>query len=255
MGGDVAGGQQAEADDGGAGGGVDDLIDPAGLEPSVEVHVAGIGDAATVFQASEPPLFTGNDLFRGVLVVLNGHHGIPRLEVVGRIGAVHAVGDVLVLDNGVGLEGHDDGAGDGLAVLLGLRSVDAKQARGVGYVVLPAAPDDGVALAHQEAVAGVQGRVRSDVGGAVDVAQGQGLAPVEDVEEQAAVALGRVVGAQDAEVGGELDESLLIAGRELDVGDGLVGRMHGVDGEVGDAIDLGVGANVAEGLAVGEGFL
>ena len=64
-----------------------------------------------------------------------------------------------------------------------------------------------------------------------------------------------IFGAQNAEVGGEFHQPLLVAGSELDVGDGLVGFVHRVDGEVGNAIDLHVGANVAEGLAIGKWFL
>lgn len=85
--------------------------------------------------------------------------------------------------------------------------------------------------------------------------KGQGLAPIEHVEKQPAVALCRIFGAQDAEVGGELHQPLLVARRELDVGDGLVCLMQRVDDEVSNAVDLRVRASIAERLAAGERFL
>ena len=209
--GDVSGGQQAEADYRCASGGIDDLVDLAGLEASLQVDVAGIGDAAAVLHPGKPPLLSRYDMLAGVLVVLHSHHRFPVFQPVGRVGTVHPVGEVLGLDLGIGLEGYDNPAGYGLAVFHRLRRMDAQQAGSVGDVVLPAAPDDGIALPHQEAVAGVQRRVWCDVGSAVDVAQGQGLASIQHVEQQAAITFGRVVRPQNAEIGREFHQPLLVA--------------------------------------------
>ena len=45
-----------------------------------------------------------------------------------------------------------------------------------------------------------------------------------------------------------------LRGSELDVGDGLVGGVQRVDSELSNAVNLRVGAHVAEGLATGEGL-
>ena len=75
--------------------------------------------------------------------------------------------------------------GDGRAVgVQGLGHVGLDQAGGVGgHVVLPAAPDHRVAVAHQEAVAGAQ-----PLAGAVQVGEDGGVAPVNHVEDDAVAA-------------------------------------------------------------------
>jgi len=74
-------------------------------------------------------------------------------------------------------------------------------------------------------------------------------AAVGDLEEEGAVATGRVAGFEDVEVRGELDEALLVARREQEVGDGGVLGQGGVDGEAGLGDDALVGAGGAEGFA------
>ena len=251
----VAGSRQPQPGYGCAGGGVDDLVHLARLESSFQVHVARIGYAPPVFQAGEPPLTARYDLLRGVFIILDGHHRLPVLQVVGRVGPVHPVGQVLRLDHGVGLEGHNNLARHGFAAFQRFRRVDSQQPRRVGDVVLPAAPHHGVALPHQEPVARVQGRVGRNVRCAVDVAQGKGFAPVQHVQQQPPVAFAWIVRAEDAKVRAELDLALGIARGQLDIGDGLVGRMERVNGKVSCPVYLRVRACGAEGLSIGKGTL
>ena len=121
--------------------------------------------------------------------------------------------------------------------------------------MLPTAPDQGVTLAHQETVAGFQRRVRRNVRRAVDVAQGQGLAAVQHVQQQPSVALSGVVRVEDAEVGVELHQPVGIARGQLDVGNGLVGRMKRVNGKVRRPVNLRILARFTKRLPAGKGTL
>ena len=58
---------------------------------------------------------------------------------------------------------------------------------------------------------------------------------------------------QDGEVGGTVDPARCIPWGQLDVGNDLVGRVVWVDGQVDDAVNLPVGAGIAENGAAGEG--
>ena len=254
-GGDVPRGQQAEANYRGVTGFVADAIDLARRKAAVQSDAGGIGEAAAVGgHTGECPLRAGDDGFGAVLVVLNGKDGIPAFQVVGRIGLVVAVGEELRVGGQGGLEGYDDRAGDRGAVgVNGVGDSAAEQAGGVGDVVLPAAPDQGVAGAHQVAVAGMREGFGGRIGGAVEVFEGQFPAPVGDVQQQPAVAVVVVHGLEDAEIGGEFHQAGEVAGGEGDVGDNGVVGMFRVNGEMGEAVNALVGAHRAEGLAVGEG--
>ena len=118
--------------------------------------------------------------------------------------------------------------------------------------MLPAAPSHGVAFTHQKAVARVHRGVRRNLGGAVDVPQGQGFAPVQDIKHHPSIPAGRVHGPQESEIRRKLHQAVSVSRGQADVGDRLVGVIGGIDSEVDSAVQLLVGAHVAEGPASGE---
>ena len=148
-----------------------------------------------------------------------------------------------------------DEAADRLAVVRGDRGAEQEPAVAGQQFADPAAPDDRVAAAEQEAVAGVGSRRRVvAAGGAVEHAQRQLVAAVVDVVEDGAVALGGVFRREEEDVRLELDLAFRVARRQVQIDDGLVARVLRIDGEAGDADELLVGAGVAERLAAGERF-
>jgi hypothetical protein len=149
---------------------------------------------------------------------------------------------------------HQDALADGRAVLHRDREVDREPVVARPDVGAPADPGDHVALAHEEAVAEVlcrrrvvEVRARRRV-----VHQGEGVlvAPVVDLEEQPPVAGRHVDRLQDVHVGRELDLAGGAHGRLVDVEDLRVAGVVGVDGEMGDALQLLIGAGGAERGAV-----
>ncbi len=75
-----------------------------------------------------------------------------------------------------------------------------------------------------------------------------------DFVEDAAVALGRVLGPQDEDVGRVLDLAVGVEWRLVDQGDALVARMLGIDFALGLGDHALVGADLAERRAIGERF-
>src|SRR5581483_121360 len=119
----------------------------------------------------------------------------------------------------------------------------------------PAAPDDGIAAAHEEAIAFDAGLVEVvAAAGEVEVAQEQLVAAIVDVVKRRPVALGRVLGSEDGDVRGELDLALGVARRLVEIDDDLVVGIRGIDGEMGDGRDFLIRARVAERLAAGKGL-
>ena len=104
----VPGRQQPKPGHRSPGGGVDHLVHLARLEPRRQIDVGGVRNAPAVFEAREKPLPARYDLFRSVLVLLDGQHRLPVLQVVGGVSPVHSVGQVLHLGGTIGLEGYDD---------------------------------------------------------------------------------------------------------------------------------------------------
>jgi hypothetical protein len=131
---------------------------------------------------------------------------------------------------------------------LGHRSGHRHPAIGARRVRVPARPDDGVAAAEEEPVAGVLGRL-GIVGrlGGVHEPVGQELpAAVVDLVDQLGAALGRVDGAEDEDVGLVLDHAVRVARRLGEVEDPLVARIGGVELALGGAGDPFIGAGAAE---------
>ena len=76
------------------------------------------------------------------------------------------------------------------------------------------------------------------------------MAAVGDFEEDGAVGVGGIAGAEEIEVGGELDLALSVARSEGEVADEAIGGESGIDGEGDGAGDAFVGAGGAEGAAL-----
>ena len=122
----------------------------------------------------------------------------------------------------------------------------ARQARN------PAAPGDGEAVAHEEAVTRRVGRGERVAGRrVVQQVQHALVAAIVDVVEQRAVALGRIRRPQDVEVRRVFDLAARIARREPDVDDVPVRRMRRIEFAVKAPADTHVGPGGAEGLAAG----
>ena len=180
-------------------------------------------------QTCKRPLVVGNYLGRAVLVFPHHQRRLPVIDVTNRVGLVLAVGQEVSKDNRMRLESDRNLAGNRFAVRVqGFRNVNADQAGCSGrHVVLPTAPNYGVALAHQEAIARPQ-----PLPGAVEIGQYGGVAPVHHVKYDAVAAPRRVFGLQDAEVGDAVRATGGIPGSQLQVGDDLVGRVVGVNCQV-----------------------
>ena len=67
-------------------------------------------------------------------------------------------------------------------------------------VVLPATPGYGIALAHQEAIARLQGLVWRHIRGTVDIAQDRTAPTVQDVEEQTVMTTARLHRPEDTDI-------------------------------------------------------
>jgi hypothetical protein len=120
----------------------------------------------------------------------------------------------------------------------------------VRNIELPPHPHQGIALLHQEAVAeiplgGWVGYHRCAVVVAKDV-----LAPaVEDIEERDAVAAGGIFRSKHVEISRKRHAPVRIARRLVEIDDGLIAGMRGIDREKHLPDDLLVGAGGAERLA------
>ena len=216
----VARRQQAQPDYRGARRRVDHVIDLARHEPCREVDMVGVGNYPPGFQPGERPFLPRDHSRGGIIAVAHQQGRVRVIEIVARIGAVPPVGKQLDLARGAGLETHQKPAGDRTAVPLRLRNLDAHQPVDGRHVVLPAAPHDGVAVAHQEAVARIGRRTGVDRSrDAIEGRQRQAVAAVRHVEQQAMIAAPRVFGGQDADIRGEMHEAIAIARSQVDIGD------------------------------------
>ena len=230
-------------------GAVHDLIDAVRLESAFQVHRAGVRYYRAVLDPAEAPLVARNDFPFVFHPAPNGHHVVGILRVLDLVGPVVPVRErVMVLgapDHEVRPHQPLDG---GTVRVLRDRRVHAHPQRVViGYVPLPAKPEQGESVAHQESVAEVRlGRGGEAALGHVEVAE-HPLAPaVVDLMQQGAPALFHEPGADQMEIGGHLDLPVGVSRRESDVGDDLVGVVFGIEGEMDDPDDLLVGAGEAE---------
>src|SRR5262245_59328209 len=118
---------------------------------------------------------------------------------------------------------------------------------------LPAAPDHGIAVAHQKTIASVGGPGRIDrPQHAVKCRQCQPVAAVRHIEQQAVVAARLVGRRKDTDVSREMHQAVAPALGEIDIGDRAVQPMRWVNGEVCGAVELLVAPDLVEFPTIGE---
>ena len=150
---------------------------------------------------------------------------------------------------GIGLEGHGDLPCEGLTASVdSLRDLYAYQPSRCRHIVLPAAPDHGVALAHQKAIARFEAANRT-----VKIRQHGGVAPIDDIQEQPLVAALERDGLEQADICRTTHQAMRIPWGALQVSDTCVGGMVRVDSEVHRAIQLLVGTYGSKGFTVCKG--
>ena len=129
------------------------------------------------------------------------------------------------------------------------RGIDAHQPGTRRRVELPADPEQGKALPHQEAVADVGGRARVEAPSAVvEESEHPLAAAVGDLVEHGTVAALDALGFQQEKVRREFGLARGISRRLVEVGDDAVRRQCGIDCEEDLPRDLLVGADGAERL-------
>jgi hypothetical protein len=155
-----------------------------------------IGHNAVTVQARKRPLSARNRLGRGILVVPHRQRGFAVVQVLGWVGPMQSIREQLHLDVGIGLEGYRDLPGYGLtASVNGLRDIDPYKPGHRWHIVLPAAPDHGVSLTHQKAIAGFKTADRT-----IKIRQRGRVAPIDDVQEQPVVRVLERDGLEHAEI-------------------------------------------------------
>ena len=163
--------------------GVDHLVNLAGLELRRHIHACRIRHCAGAVSARESPLASRHDAARPFHGVAHGHHVLRRFRVDDRIGGVIAIGQRMIRF----LFGDDEVAADktsNRSPILGCRRrIDAHQSRALRCVELPADPQQGEALSHQESVAQLGVRARIDASSRV----------VEEAEHPLPAAIGHLV--------------------------------------------------------------
>ncbi len=161
------------------------------------------------------------------------------------------LGDAPLVDHDLGR----DPTRDGLAAVGGDRQVDLEAAVAREHVPVPGAPDEGVALAEEEAVAPVlDGGGVVAARGAVEARQHAEVAPIVHLVQQPVVPLRRVDGLQQDEVAREGHAAARVARGAPQVHDAGVRGARGVDGVVEPAAHLLVRAHRPEGLPAREGL-
>ena len=122
-------------------------------------------------------------------------------------------------------------------------------------IALPAAPDDGVALAHEKAIAGVFECARViRFGGIVEKTQDALAAAVGRVEKYFAIAARHVERLQNAKIAGVFDPAALVARRFIQVDDDSIQSVSRIDFAVDFADEFFIGAGDGEFMTLGEGF-
>ena len=119
---------------------------------------------------------------------------------------------------------------------------------------LPSAPNERIAAAHHEAVAGVLGRSR--IVGAhciVEELKAADVAAIAPVEEQTAATLRRIDGLQDRDVGGEAHEPARIDGGLVEIDNASLRPRLWIDGKVRAALEALIRSDGPKGLTAGEG--
>src|SRR5215472_6074574 len=129
----------------------------------------------------------------------------------------------------------------------------AHQPVGFRHVVLPAAPDHGIAVAHQKTIASVGWPGRIDwPRHAVKCRQCQPVAAVRYIEQQAVVAARLLGRRKDADVSREMHQAVAPALGQIDIDDSAVQPLRRVNGEVCGAVELLVAPDMVEFPTIGE---
>ena len=153
-------GGEAQADYCASPGAIDELVDLARLETRLHVHVGRLRLHLRVLHPDERPLVAADGRCRSVGVLPHRKRGVRVVHLHRRMGQVRPVGEQKHLGWLVGLQPAHDSARDGITS--GAERSGRLQAHQPGRgrdVGLPAAPDHRVAVAHEEAVARLDGRV------------------------------------------------------------------------------------------------
>ena len=138
-------------------------------------------------------------------------------------------------------------SGQGTAGADGLGRLQPDQSGDIGQIGLPATPDDGVALAHQESVSRFQWRHRvCNRRRAVEPSNDGFPAPVHYVEQQPAIALAKFYRLEHREIGGHRNFASRVPGRQVQVGDHLISGMQRVHGKMDRALNEFVWTDLAE---------
>ena len=161
---------------------------------------------------------------------------------------METVREQLDLARNVGLEFHQELAGDRQASAPRLGDMDTHEPVDCRDVVLPAAPHHGVALPHQEPVANVQRGTGDGLSRRpIEHPHRQAVAPVGYLQQQTAIAALVVPRGENTNICGEMHEPVAVTRGQREVRDPLVKGMVRVDSKMGRAVELYVWANVAKG--------
>jgi hypothetical protein len=145
---------------------------------------------------------------------------------------MHSIGEELHIDGGIGLEGHGDFSCDGLTARInGLRHLYTYKPGSCWYIVLPAAPDHRVTLAHQKAMAWFHTADRT-----VKIRQHSRIAPIDDIQEQPAVPVLERYRPEYADICPAPHQAMRIPWGELQISNPSIAGMGRVDSEVHRAI-------------------
>jgi hypothetical protein len=161
------------------------------------MNMVRIGHDAVTFEARERPLVARDRLGWGILVILHRQRGLALVQILGGMRLVESIREELPVHAGIGLEGHGDFSREGLtACINGLWDLDLYQARGRWYIILPADPEHDVSLTHEKTIARLRPADRT-----VKIRQHGGIAAIDDIEEQAPIAVFEGEGLEHTEIG------------------------------------------------------
>ncbi len=251
--------QVADAGHAGAGhlgilGLVGDFVEPAGMEAAIE---ADTPRPARLLWPDEGPILARDRLAGIVGMPAPGQHRVGVVDDDRLVGQAVDAGICRRLHRRGDGEFIGDLAPDRAAVGHPRHRRREDQRLDAGrfgrHVPGPGREEQRKAVPHQETVAGIGlgGRVVVGRRFAVDLAENGDAAAIVDVVEQ-----GRWLDAdraQQDELAVEHDFAAIVARRQLQIGDGLVGRQHRIERVMRDAADLLVGSCFAERLALREG--
>ena len=191
--------------------------------PARSRHVedmGGIRHQPVAFEAAKAPEVARDLPTQAVRLVPDRQARIRRIQGERRIAArvaPHEGGAPRPLPDD---ELRGDRAGDRRAGLGRDRQLDLQAAVARQHVPVPAAPQQAVALAEQEAVAGVVRRARIVAPGRlVEERERAEVAAVVDLVEEAVVAAVEVLGPQQHEVAREGHQTAVVAGRQAEIDD------------------------------------